>query len=210
MLRTLVNFFNKKNKPSNDDLELYDPKSPQNPNFLTDPDKINRLLKDIEDASPLCKIIIEGLTEEFSSSILDIQVENKQIILDELLPKHGNELLINQNKLKLSTIHNGINLSFKLSGISTGSSRGIAYYKTTLPSRIYYPQRRSSPRISLNHTYISFSGISSRTQSTIGGTVFDLSRKGIGITLPDNRARFQRGDFVKKCKIIIDGHTIKF
>lgn len=184
--------------------------SAENPNFLTSPDKIHQLLKDIEDASPLCTISIDGIKEEFSSSILDIQLESKQIILDELSPKHGHELLINQNKLKLSTFYNGIHLAFNLSGIKAGSSHGIPYYKAFLPNRIYYPQRRSSPRRIMHYTTISFSGISSKNQSAVGGEVFDISREGIGVSLPNNRARFQRGDLVKNCQIIIDDHTMTF
>ena len=75
---------------------------------------------------------IEGVTEEFSSSILDIQLDNNLIILDELFPKHGNNLLINK-KIKLSTIHNGIRLALMLSDVISGSSRGIAYYKSAYP-----------------------------------------------------------------------------
>ena len=60
MLGTLKDFFKKKEEPTTSD--TYDPQPATNPNFLTDPDKIKSLLKDIEQASPLCTIIIEGVT----------------------------------------------------------------------------------------------------------------------------------------------------
>lgn len=206
MLDTLKKIlFNKKETQSS-----IDPESIENPYFLTEPIKIHKLLKAIENASPLCTITINGITEEFSSSILDIQLENMQIILDELSPKHGHELLINQNKLKLSTIYNGIHLAFNLSGIKTGSSQGIAYYKANLPNRIYYPQRRTSPRTSINYNNISFSGIASRNQSTVGGKIYDISREGVGVIVSNNKARFKRGDSINNCKMTIDGHTVTF
>jgi len=210
MLGTLKRFFKKQEKPTNSDAEIYDPELTSNPNFLTDARKINKLLKNIEEESPLCTISIEGTSEEFSSSILDIQLENQQIILDELIPEHGNELLNNAKHLKLTTIYNGIRLAFKLSHIKTGYSREIAYYKAAIPQRIYYPQRRSSPRIQLNTLNIPFSGISDRTKSTVGGNIFDLSRGGIGFIIPNNRARFQRGDLIKNCQISLDDCIMNF
>ena len=127
-----------------------------------------------------------------------------------MLPAHGNKLLLTENKLKLSTIYNGIRLAFNLSNITPGSSRGIAYYKTTIPDRIYYPQRRGSPRIQITSLSILFSGISARTKATVGGSIFDLSREGIGINAPNNIARLQRGDVLKNCRISIDNQTIDF
>ncbi len=190
--------------------ELSEYEHTSNSFFLTDQKKIIQLLKDLEEASPLCTITIKGITEQFSSSILDVQIDNKQIILDELSPRHGHELLINQNKLKLITIYNGIRLAFNLSGIKTGSSHGIAYYKSFIPNRIYYPQRRSFTRTIINYDQITFSGISSRNQATVGGKIFDISTVGVGVCLPSNRARFQRGDSVKNCTINLNGHIMNF
>ena len=207
MLRTIKDFFKKKEAPSSSD--TYDPKHATNPNFLTDPDQIISLLKDIEQASPLCNIHIEGITEEFGSSILDVQFDNKQIILDELFPKYGNNL-ITDKKIKLSTIHNGIRLTLMLSDITSGSSRGIVYYKSAIPNRIYYPQRRTTPRIQLSALNIQFSGVSDRTKSSVGGHIFDLSRRGIGIAIPNNRARIQLSDAIKNCRITLDDHSINF
>ena len=204
MLEKLKNFFKKKQKPG-----TYDSDPATNPNFLTDPDKIISLLQDIEHASPLCNINIEGITEEFGSSILDVQINNKQIILDELSPKHGNELLIDK-KIKLSTIHNGIRLALMLSDIKIGSSHGIAYYKSAIPNRIYYPQRRTIPRMQLDAVDTLFSGVSNRTNSSVVGRVFDLSINGIGIVIPNNRTRIQRGDLIKNCRITLDNHAINF
>lgn len=210
MLGTIKRLFTNNEVTQDLDSEISEFEPTSNPNFLTDPDKINKLLKDIEDASPLCIITIEGCEEEFSSSILDVQVENGQIILDELLPKSGDELLKIKHELKLSTIFNGIRLAFKLSDIKIGTSRGISYYKSAIPKKIYYPQRRSSPRIQLTSLNIPFTGISKNRKTTVGGYIFDISRGGIAIITQSNRARIQRGDTIHHCRINIDGTSIDF
>lgn len=183
---------------------------PENPNFLTDPERIVKLLCEIEASSPLCTIQIEGSDEDYSSSILDIKVNKNAIILDELIPKEGNALLQGRKALKLFTFHKGIHLSFNLENLEIGHSHGIIYYKALIPERIYYPQRRRSPRIEISAIDIAFSGVAQRTGISVVGYVFDLSRDGAGIEIPVNRARVQRGDKIKGCQISFEDYVMDF
>lgn len=211
LIRALKNHFFKKTQETGLGFEEeYNPNLRSNPNFLTDPNKISKLLEEIEKVSPLCTITVNGSKEEFSSSILDIQTNKKQIILDELFPQHGNNLLDNKKLLKLSAYFNGIHLAFTLNKIQFGSSRDISYYKADFPERIYYPQRRKSPRIEIKSVHIPFSGIAKKNNTSLGGHVFDLSRNGISINLSDNRARLKRGDTIRNCSITLEGYHLEF
>lgn len=209
MFDKLKSLFAKKESDSssedNDDLSPF-----ENPNFITSPDKIVNLLSEIEQSSPLCTIQIDGAPQEYNSSILGIKPEKNLIILDELVPKEGNTELEATRSLKLSTFHKGIHLSFNLSDIEMGHSRGISYYKTTLPDRIFYPQRRRAPRIEISSIDIAFNGVSERTGISVSGYLFDLSRGGAGIDLPVNRARVQRGDIIKNCQITFEDYLMEF
>jgi c-di-GMP-binding flagellar brake protein YcgR len=182
----------------------------ENPNFITLPEKIVTLLSEIEQSSPLCTVQIEGTTQEYNSSILGIKPEKNLIILDELAPKEGNQALESTRSLKLLTFHKGIHLSFNLSEIEMGHSRGISYYKAALPDRIFYPQRRRSPRIEISSIDIAFTGLSERTKVSVSGYLFDLSRGGAGIDLAVNRARVQRGDIIKNCQISFEDYEMDF
>lgn len=193
------------NPNENDDLSPF-----ENPNFITSPDRIVNLLAEIEQGSPLCTIQIEGAPHDYNSSILGIKTDKNLIVLDELVPKEGNAALEATRTLKLSTYHKGIHLSFSLSGIELGHSRGISYYKAALPNRIYYPQRRHSPRIEISSIDIAFTGVSERTGISVSGYLFDLSRGGAGIDLPVNRARIQRGDIIKNCQINFEDYVMDF
>lgn len=210
MLEVLINFFARQKTQKDSVTDFFELDSTTNPHFITDPDKINKLLKDIEEASPLCTVNIEGTGETFNSSILDVQINNQQIILDELTPKHGNKLLIKKNTIKLSTHFNGISLAFKLSKMKVGSSRGIAYYKTAIPDRIYYPQHRTSPRVQIKTLNIPFVGISSKTNRSVSGQLINLSRGGIGISIFNNRTRLERGNSIQHCQITLDNYIINF
>jgi c-di-GMP-binding flagellar brake protein YcgR len=211
MFDKLKSLFSKHEENTQTTTENDDELSPfENPNFITDLDKINTLLTEIETSSPLCTVNIDGVDTEYSTSILGIKVDKNLIILDELIPKEGNDELQNKKSLKLSTFHKGIHLSFNLSDIETGSSRGIEYYKASLPEKIFYPQRRRSPRIEISSIDIPFSGVSERTGISVSGYLFDLSRGGAGIDMPINRARVQRGDVIKNCKISFEDYVMDF
>jgi len=210
MFDKLKTFFSKQEDTRPSSEEHYGLSPYENPNFITEHDKIAVLLSEIEVSSPLCSVKIDGSDEEYSSSILGVKAEKDLIILDELIPKEGNELVRIQKSVKLSTFHKGIHLSFTLNDIETGSSRGISYYKSRLPERIYYPQRRRSPRIEISSIDISFTGISDRTGINVSGYLFDLSRGGAGIDLSVNRARVQRGDRIKNCKISFEDYVMEF
>ncbi len=210
MFHKLKSFFSKQEDENTSSDEVDDLSPFENPNFITDTDKIINLLSEIEISSPLCTVQIDGISEEYSSSILGIKADKNIIILDELIPKEGNAELVSKKSIKLSTYHKGIHLSFNLSDIEIGSSRGINYYKTSLPERIYYPQRRRSPRIEISSIDIAFSGTSERTGINVSGYLFDLSRGGAGIDMPVNRARIQRGDKINNCKISFEDYVMDF
>lgn len=181
-----------------------------NPNFLTEPDKIIKILSEVEANSPLCTIQIKGLDENFSSTILSVDAGKNLLLLDELVPKEGNAELQRCKSLKFSAFHKGIHLSFSISDIEIGISRGITYYKGSIPNRIYYPQRRKAPRIEIRKSNIQFYGISERTKVPVSGSLFDLSRGGAGINVPLNRARILRGDRLTNCQISFEDYLMDF
>lgn len=210
MFEKLKTLFSKQEDNSSAIEEFYGLSPYENPNFITEPEKIANLLTEIEIGSPLCTVKVDGSDEEFSSSILGVKVDKDLIVLDELIPKEGNDLVRERKSVKLSTFHKGIHLSFSLADVEAGASRGISYYKARLPDRIYYPQRRRSPRIEISSIDIGFSGVSERTGISVNGYLFDLSRGGAGVDLSVNRARIQRGDRIKNCRISFEDYQMEF
>ena len=210
MLGKLKQIFAKATSNEEDAIGEDDFTSSANPNFITDHDKIVKLLSDLESGSPLCTIHLEGSNENFTSSILGLKIEQNSLVLDELTPKEGNAILQRGKDLKLSAFHKGIHLSFFLRGVEIGSSRGIIFYKAPFPERIFYPQRRKAPRIEISTVDIPFNGIAEKTGTSVSGYLFDISRGGIGVTLPVNRARLQRGDRIKNCQISFEDYVMDF
>jgi c-di-GMP-binding flagellar brake protein YcgR len=172
-----------------------------NPSFITDPSKIGALIQQIIESPPLCTVTIPNCHTVFFTSILDISKENGALTFDELMPQQGNKLLIQYGTLKLSTFINGVHLSFELRGIIQERSFTQTVYQASLPESIYYPQRRSSPRIQTELNTISFHGVSRNTGIPIKGYVFDISRTGLCINFSKNGNTIQSGEKLTNCRI---------
>ncbi len=175
----------------------------KNPNFVTDPAKIIHLLSTIEAETAFCTIELNNSDETYTSHIIEVQVTQQQMLLDELVPDSGNALLKQCRALKLTTFLNNIHLSIAITDISPVESNGEHYFKAPLPKRIYYPQRRTSPRIAISTYNLTFQGTSNRTNFTVGGIVCDISRTGIGLIINSNNSRLIRGDQLKNCTLTL-------
>ncbi|NOQ16615.1 MAG: flagellar brake protein [Methyloprofundus sp.] len=205
MITTLKKLFAKK-KPIEDSFDFVQEVN-DNPNFVTEPAKILQILKAIESDSGFCTIELNNSDQIYNSHIIDVQEHKKIIILDELIPNSGNQLLQQSKQLKLTTYLNNIHLSIALTDLTAGHAQGMGYYKASFPHRIYYPQRRKSPRINLTTHKMIFQGTSKRTNFSVGGTVIDISRHGIGIIVDNAIARIQRGDQLNRCVLTLPDHS---
>lgn len=182
-----------------------------NPNLVDEPQKILKLLQQIIESPPLCTVTIPNANRTFFTSILDIEKEKNRVIFDQLSPPSGNSLLSQCPVIKVSTFVNGINLTFHLKEITQIPSPEQLNYQALIPETIYYPQRRSSPRIQTDSTAINFHGTSKDTGLLIKGYVLDLSRTGLCVALTKNGTNILSGDKLTDCVIHLpDGSPFAF
>ena len=185
--------------------------NPVNPHFVTHPERIITLLQKVIASPPLCSATLANSKRTYLTSILDVLENQGLLIFDKLAPAEGNNFLASCRQLKISTILNRVPLTFNLKGIAVGKSEHSVFYKAYLPERIYYPQRRSSPRIATHSTDIGFQGTSLDNKMTFGGYVFDFSRNGVGINLHNDRGNILRGDTLTNCLILLpDNQSLSF
>lgn len=183
-----------------------------NPNFISEPGKIVTLLNQLVEAMPLCAINFEHIDEVFSSSVLEVNARSGYVILDEIVPAHGNHYALDQRQLKVTAQLKGVPISFKLHPLDARSAQGIAYYQAPLPTRLYYPQRRQAPRIPIDPGLaLVVHGVLGEANVPVVGSVFDLSRGGLNMILPDQRGRLQRGDRIRRCHLALpEGTDLQF
>jgi c-di-GMP-binding flagellar brake protein YcgR len=147
------------------------PDTNSNPKFVTDPEKILKVLNAITENSVWCTIPTIVSNEVYSTQIIEVIEGTKLLTLKPLDSSQGNQALKHHKQLKLTTHFNDIHISILLKEIVAHKIQHSPYYQTPFPLRIYYPQRRQFIRIDTSNFHLTFQGVSDRTRATIGGTV---------------------------------------
>lgn len=182
-----------------------------NPSFIIDKQKIAILLQQIIEAPPLCTASFRDSSQTFYTSILELQQSKNLLLFDELSPKPGNRLVSQNGSIKLSTFINGVHLSFHLNDVTVYQSGKRIIYQSKIPEMVYYPQRRTSPRIVLDSTAIDFQGTSKDSGMVIKGSVYDISRTGLCISYNKSGNTLLNGDRLTSCLIYLpDDNTFAF
>lgn len=178
-----------------------------NPKFVTDPEKILKILHAITENPSLCTIPNIISDEVYSTQIIEVIEENNLLTLKPLDTSEGNQALKHHKQLKLTAHFNDIHISILLKDIVAHKIQNSPYFQAPFPLRIYYPQRRQFIRIDTSNYRLTFQGVSERTRATIGGTLENISRRGLAIIIDNTTARIRVGEVLKKCTLTIDNHT---
>ncbi len=143
--------------------------------------------------------------DTFGTALLGIYDEHEFIILDELTPEQGHQMLREGIAMQLSGRLEGVDLSFTTDLLEIREKNGVAYYKTRLPNTIKHRQQRNAYRIPSRGLGISFHGLRGKgMRQIVKGYVNDLSRDGAGIILAEEIHLYQ-GELLPSCIISVPG-----
>lgn len=140
-----------------------------------------------------------------NTAILEVSESEGYLLLDELTPRRGHQQLLEQGRLHLLGHLNGVELSFATELIETDEKEGIAIYKTTLPEKLFYLQRRMDHRVATSGQRIPFRARRGRElEVLIEGYLLDLSQSGIGVILNEDQF-LRKGETLANCSIRLPG-----
>jgi len=183
------------------------PSDTNNPKFVTEPEKILKVLTALDKVDVFCSIPNVIAEEIYTTQIIEVLNDKQLITLKPLDSSEGNQALKHHKQLKITTYYNGIHISILLKDIVAHKIQNSAYFQAPFPLRLYYPQRRQFIRIDTSNYHLTFQGISERSQSTVGGTVENLSRRGLSLIIDNSTARIRVGEVLKNCVLTLDDHT---
>lgn len=171
-----------------------------NPKFVTHPDKIASILCAIQNQNCLCTLSLQGQKKVLLTSIIEVNKEQNLLILDEINSADLGTFLQSANKIKLSTYLNGVHLAFllTLTAVNKPGSESL-HFSSLLPDRIYYPQRRNSPRLVTDTLTITFPA--AKNKFLVRGEVIDISRGGMSFRLTAEENSIQTGDTLRNCHL---------
>lgn len=173
---------------------------------ITSPEKILRLLERFTKGYNPLTIQILGHKELHTSSI--ISVDKKQVLLDELLPATGHQLLLTEQSLQATGKLEGVDVRFVTSLKHVDDTTDTLSFYMSLPKVIEYRQRRLNYRahvpVSMQLPVI----IGNKNSFKVKGTLRDLSFGGAGIIFLADRSQITTGTSYECIIELPDGQRI--
>lgn len=159
------------------------------------------LLRRLRDQRILLSVRIPGHNGTFNSLLLDVDPDKNIILLDELNPASGHELVKEEKKIRVQCQCQGVELGFICSVDVAKDKSGISIYRAAIPDSMSYMQRRGSYRVRVGMS-VSVPVVlpSEANQTNIEGQLFDLSIGGLGANLP-MVPTLKRGQIIETCTI---------
>lgn len=120
----------------------------------------------------------------FNTVLLAIEPENGLLVIDELNPKLGHDLLIKSKQLTLHAMLEGVDINFTINLKKAGNDKGIAYYDLEYPQSIRYLQRRNTFRVPISGASKIEIEIHISKNNIFTGELSDISAEGMCIRFP--------------------------
>lgn len=170
--------------------------------IIEDPVKIRGLLDRIQANRGLLSIRIPSVAGTFNSMILEIDPENRWIMLDELHPEEGHAKFVAQKKLSVFSEFDGVDIRFDSTLSEVGSQSKIYFYKIHFPESLKYFQKRSAYRVRvLRATEIPVIIMVADGEYS-KGSLYNISSGGLGIKFTRSLPKaFERGQVISECEI---------
>lgn len=156
-----------------------------NPRRIDLPEQITHILQGICNRRNLVTVRLPRCKEAFTSSILKLDRRAGMLILDELSPQEGHELLMQRKELQIDTRHHGVEVGFKTTLAGASQEGGIALYRVPIPRTLQYNQRREHYRAEVGVVLpipIILEGVKGQA---FHGQLIDISVGGIGAQFQD-------------------------
>ena len=149
-----------------------------------------------------------GLKTTYQSMILDINPEEKYLLIDELFPHTGYEVAVG-DRLSVSIGRKGKALTFPTELLMTGEHNGAPFFKVTLPTVIQQEQRRKAYRVDLELREQNYVRCQLRNGQQWAGYLKDISLSGIRVELYDEQQGIEPGMLLHGVRINI-GSELEF
>lgn len=146
---------------------------------ITNPARIIQILARLTKHYTPVKVQIPGHKVHYNSGI--VNVDEKQVLLDELLPNTGHQLLVTEGTLQVTGNYNGTVFQFFTSLEAVDDMGKIITYHTKLPALLEYRQRRQDFRVPIPMSKKLHVIIDNGCNEVVKGELHDLSHGGAGI-----------------------------
>lgn len=143
------------------------------------------LLQSLIRRRELVSIMLQGSDVRFTSTVLSVDPHNNTLLLDDLYPQAGHELLLQAGEVQLFAHTGGGALEFAAQLVEHEEVDGLSYFHLRLPETVNYMQRREGHRIVVAKLEIPAELYDQRGASH-PARLYDISSSGIGFLISRN------------------------
>ncbi len=130
----------------------------------------------------LVSIFLPGSKEHFTSTVLAIEPHAGYLLMDQVFPQQGQQLLQRSDRLHIYANLGGAALGFSTSVIAQEDENGLVFYRLSFPQSVNYLQRRDGHRVPVGALDIPVELIDHQGK-VYKGRLHDISPLGIGVQL---------------------------
>lgn len=159
--------------------------------LITDPARVARLLDRLVKQHSLLTVVIPGQPGQYTSSL--VEVETPCVLLDELHPSAGHQLLLARRALEVTGKLDGIDIRFITTLDYVDERDGVITYHAVLPEALEYRQRRLDHRAHIPMSRALRVIIDCGDRTVIEGMLHDLSNGGAGMIFTDDARAVESG-----------------
>ena len=169
---------------------------------LTQTDDIVSLLNKIHSKHSLLTITVNSSEACFGSTILEVNKEEHYLVLDELYPQEGHNLIKGDTEISVNAHYAGAFVYFSGKIEAIGSNDDAAYYKVKIPDEVEYHQRRNTYRVTTSLSDPIPVNLVTKDEVMIPAELRDISLGGVCLRLKDvSHVSLNDGDHIPTCLI---------
>lgn len=158
---------------------------------ITDPKKISKFLERFTKQYTPLTVKIANHKQRYTSCI--VSVEEDHVLLDELLPSTGHQLLITEHVILIRGKLDGVDIQFATTLQRVAEKDNLLTYHMNLPKLVEYRQRRETFRARIPVTMKLPVFIENKQGEKIKGELHNLSYGGAGMILLPDKTIMEKG-----------------
>ncbi len=175
--------------------------------LVTTQQQITELLHEVIADRHLVTVNIKGSEEPYNSALFELNSERGYVLLDELIPREGNNRLSQEKSLSVKACLNGVIITFPAEIQEANDENGVPYYKLAFPEAIDYKHRREHHRITLPADKSVAVHLLTTQGRLVRGELRNVSLGGVCVRLSRQASLGIRvGDVISRCVISLPNH----
>jgi len=155
---------------------------------ITSSVRISSLLRPLLNKHAFITATLPDSNQFFNTALLALEPDNGLLVIDELHPQEGHQLLTKAQQVTLRAQFEGVEINFSIKLKSVESTNGIAFYNLEFPKNIRYLQRRSAFRASISAAKDIVVKITTPDNKIYTGELHDISAGGMCVRIPRKKA----------------------